>query len=323
MSTLRVIMAVLVLMLTGTAVATASPQYERYVALGDSYTSGPGIPWPRLDRLTCVVSTNNYPALLADNLGLGSYTDGSCSGADTTDMTQPQVPPIPIGTHAPQFSFLRANTDLVTIGIGGNDFSVFGDLTSTCPDLRASDPTGTPCQDHFTVNGVDTMKEKVAMTGDRVQAVLAGVHQLSPNAKVVLVGYPRIAPPSGTCPDVLPFADGDLRWLDSVEVALNTALAKAAANDGATTFVDMYPASLGHDACAGRNAWIQGKDTNLLAAVAYHPFKSGMVGMATQISQALGVRIRAGGRAVPRSVPKSVVGDRATVTLLTKVGYHG
>ena len=284
-STLRVIIAVFVLFLSGTAVATAAPKYERYVALGDSYTSAPGVLWPRLDRLTCYTSTNNYPALLADNLGLGSYTDGSCGGADTTNMTDPQVPPIPIGTHPAQFSYLRANTDLVTVGIGGNDFGVFGELTGTCPDLRPADPAGSPCKDKYVVNGTDTMKEKVAMTGGRVQAVLAGVHQRSPGAKVVLVGYPRIAPPSGTCPDVLPFADGDVAWLNDVEMALNTALAKAAANDGATTFVDMYPASLGHDACAGSNAWIQGKDTDFFAAVAYHPFKAGMVGMATQISK--------------------------------------
>ncbi|MEV4310776.1 SGNH/GDSL hydrolase family protein [Actinocrispum sp. NPDC049592] len=323
MSTLRVIMATAVLFLSGTAVATAAPQYERYVALGDSYTSGPGIPWPRLDRLTCYTSTNNYPALLADNLGLPSYTDGSCGGADTTNMTQPQTPPIPIGQHPPQFSFLRADTDLVTIGIGGNDFGVFGQLTGTCPGLRSSDPTGSPCKNQFVVNGVDTMKEKVAMTGGRVREVLAGVHQRSPQAKVVLVGYPRIAPPSGTCPNVLPFADGDLPWLDEVEQALNAALQGAAAADGNTTFVDMYPASLGHDACAGRNAWIQGKDTNLFAAVAYHPFKSGMVGMANQISTVLGAKIGAGKRAVPRSVDPRVVGDAATVTRLTKAGYHG
>jgi lysophospholipase L1-like esterase len=322
-STLRVIMAVVVLFLSGTAVATAAPQYGRYVALGDSYTSGPGILWPRLDRLTCYTSTNNYPALLADNLGLRSYTDGSCGGADTTNMTTPQVPPIPIGTHPAQFSYLRANTDLVTVGIGGNDFSVFGTLTSTCPGLRASDPAGAPCRAQFTVNGVDAMKAKVAMTGDRVRDVLAGVHQRSPQAKVVLVGYPRIGPPSGTCPDVLPFADGDLVWLNEVEMALNAALAKAAANDGNTTFVDMYPASLGHDACAGGNAWIQGKDSNLFAAIAYHPFKSGMAGMANQISRVLGAWTGAGTRAVPRSVDKSVVGNRMTVTLLTKAGYHG
>jgi lysophospholipase L1-like esterase len=308
-STLRVIIAALVLFLTGTAVATAAPRYERYVALGDSYTSAPGVPWPRLDRLACYTSTNNYPALLADNLGLSSYTDASCGGADTTNMTQPQTPPIPLGTHPAQFSYLRANTDLVTIGIGGNDFGVFGDLTGTCPQLRASDPTGSPCKNRYTVDGADTMKAKVAETGQRVRAVLAGVHERSPEAKVVLVGYPRIAPPSGTCPDVLPFADGDVAWLNEVEIALNAALADAANADGDTTFVDMYPASLGHDACAGSAAWIQGKDTNLLAAIAYHPFKSGTVGMATEISKTLGTRVKAHREALPQSVDRALVGD--------------
>ncbi|WP_260478911.1 SGNH/GDSL hydrolase family protein [Kibdelosporangium aridum] len=324
MNTLRVIMVSVLAFLLVTPVAAAAPTartYERYVALGDSYTSGPGIPWPRLDRLACFTSTNNYPALLADNLGLRSYTDGSCGGADTTNMLNPQTPPLPLGQHPPQFSFLRADTDLVTIGIGGNDFGVFGDLTSTCPDLRASDPAGAPCQRHYTVNGVDTMKQKVAMTGDRVRAVLAGVHERSPNAKVLLIGYPRIVPPQGNCPDVLPIADGDLRWLDDVEQALNGALANAANADGRTTFVDMYPASLGHDACAGRDAWIQGKENNLFKAIQYHPFKSGMVGVANEISKVLGARTGTHNRQVPRSVDKAVVGDASTVTLLTRAGH--
>nr|WP_083472559.1 SGNH/GDSL hydrolase family protein [Kibdelosporangium phytohabitans] len=314
-------MVTLLACLLVTPTANAAPRYQRYVALGDSYTSGPGIPWPRLDRLACYTSTNNYPALLADNLGLRSYTDASCGGADTTNMLAPQKPPLPFGTHPAQFSFLRADTDLVTVGIGGNDFGVFGELTGKCPELRPSDPTGSPCRTHYTVDGVDTMKQKVAMTGERVRAVLAGVHERSPAAKVVLVGYPRIAPPRGSCPDVLPIADGDLRWLDEVEQALNSALANAADADGRTTFVDMYPASLGHDACAGSAAWIQGKDNNLFAAIQYHPFKSGMVGVANEVSEALGVRGGAHGRPVPRSVDKAVVGDASTVTLLTRSGY--
>ncbi|WP_237773929.1 SGNH/GDSL hydrolase family protein [Actinosynnema sp. ALI-1.44] len=321
MKTLRVIMVTLLAFLLVTPVANATPRYHRYVALGDSYTSGPGILWPRLDRLACYTSTNNYPALLADNLGLRSYTDGSCGGADTTNMLTPQTPPLPFGTHPAQFSFLRPDTDLVTIGIGGNDFGVFGQLTSKCPELRPTDPGGSPCRSFHVVDGVDTMKQKVAMTGDRVRAVLAGVHERSPSAKVLLVGYPRIAPPRGNCPSVLPIADGDLRWLDDVEQALNSALAKAAADDGRTTFVDMYPASLGHDACAGRAAWIQGKDNNLFTAIQYHPFKSGMVGVANQISKVLGVRGGAHERAVPRSVDKAVVGDASTVTLLTRSGH--
>ncbi|AXB46030.1 SGNH/GDSL hydrolase family protein [Amycolatopsis albispora] len=270
----------------GTGVASASPGYEHYVALGDSYTSGPLIPFMRLDPLGCARSTNNYPSYLARNLDVDRFTDVSCGGADTTHMTAAQS--VPLGSNPPQFTALKAGTDLVTIGIGGNDFGVFGTLISECPPLREQDPTGTPCRDKFTVNGVDTIKQRIEQTGTRVTAVLDGVHERSPDAKVLLVGYPRIGPPTGTCPDILPFADGDLRWLDSVEQALNDALAKAAAEDGDTTFVDMYPASLGHDACApGGAAWIQGKDINLFAAANYHPRRAGMAGVATEVQAVL------------------------------------
>jgi hypothetical protein len=109
--------------------------------------------------------------------------------------------------------------------------------------------------------------------------------------------------------------------LNDVEEALNAALLNAADADGNTTFVDMYPASLGHDACAAGAAWIQGKDTNLFAAIAYHPFKSGMVGMANQVSKALGAKTGSGRLAVPRSVDKSVVGDVSTVIRLAQAGH--
>ncbi|GAB2762901.1 SGNH/GDSL hydrolase family protein [Amycolatopsis magusensis] len=293
----------------GTGVASAAPAYEHYVALGDSYTSGPLIPFMRLDPLGCARSTNNYPSFLARNLDVGSFTDVSCGGADTTNMTAAQS--VPLGSNPPQFNALKADTDLVTIGIGGNDYGVFGTLVGDCPPLREQDPTGSPCRDKFTVDGVDTIKQRIEQTGTRVTAVLDGVHERSPNAKVVLVGYPRIGPPTGTCPNILPFADGDLRWLDSVEQELNGALAKAAAEDGDTTFVDMYPASLGHDACApGGAAWIQGKDINLLAALNYHPRRSGMIGVATQVQGALTGKTPAKLKAPAYDGP---VADRKTV----------
>ncbi|GHF61960.1 lysophospholipase L1-like esterase [Amycolatopsis bartoniae] len=265
---------------------TASAQtehYSRYVALGDSYTAGPLIPLQRLDPLGCLRSTSDYPAQLALRLLVPSFTDVSCSGADTTDMTAPQQ--VTLGTNPPQLDALRADTDLVTLGIGGNDYGVFGTLVGTCPGLRASDPTGNPCQRQFTVDGVDTMKAKISQTQGNITAVLTEIHRRSPQAKVLAIGYPRIAPPSGTCPNVLPFADGDYAWLNSVEEALNQAVAKAAADSG-SSYVDTFGPSLGHDACAGAAAWINGKDLKLTAAP-YHPNFAGMTGLAAIIQAAL------------------------------------
>src|SRR5918992_6012306 len=70
--------------------AQAESATARYVALGDSFTSGPLIPVQYGTPLGCLRSTNNYPALLARRLNPGTFVDVSCGGADTADMTSAQ-----------------------------------------------------------------------------------------------------------------------------------------------------------------------------------------------------------------------------------------
>ena len=273
-----VVVTSLVCLGTGAA-AAATPTYSRYVALGDSYTSGPFIPVQRLDPLGCGRSTANYPSVVSNSLHVGEFTDVSCAGADTTNMTRPQSVPFN-GTNQPQLGALRIDTDLVTLGIGGNDYGVFGSLTSTCPGLRASDPTGNPCEQHF--NG--SVTSAIDNIGPRVEAVLAAIHERSPNARVLVIGYPRIVPDRGYCADVLPFADGDYAWLNSVEEKLNLTLSDAADADGKAEYVDTFGPSRGHDACArGGSAWINGKNENIFEAAAYHPLKAGMAGVAAVV----------------------------------------
>ncbi|MGH3497852.1 MAG: SGNH/GDSL hydrolase family protein [Nocardioidaceae bacterium] len=259
--------------------AAAARPIMTYVALGDSYTAGPLIPETTGLPAGCVRSNHNYPAYLAQWLKVSplSFHDVSCSAADTTNMRHPQS--TPAGTNPPQFDALTPSTDLVTLGIGGNDFGVFGDIIATCPKLRHTDPHGAPCRRHFTVDGVDTMRAKVQRTQRRVGAVIRGIHQRSPHARVLVVGYIRIAPPTGVCPKVLPFADGDYRWANGIEVALNSAL-RSASQQHRARFLNMYPASLGHDACKGSRAWVNGKDVQPTRAYDYHPFQSGMLGIA-------------------------------------------
>lgn len=258
--------------------AVQLPSYDRYVALGDSYTSGPFVPFQRLDPLGCGRSTNNYPSLLATALDVETFVDVSCGGARTDHMTEEQD--VFGGMNAPQFDALDEQTDLVTIGIGGNDFSVFGELLDVCPAVRADDPTGAPCAEHFNQDGVDVMLERIAQTEKRVEEVLVGITERAPAADVYVVGYPRILPASGTCPDILPFADGDYPYLDGIEQALNAALSAAAERAG-VTYVDAFGPSLDHDACgATGRAWIQGQSLNIFWAAPYHPNLYGMAGVA-------------------------------------------
>ena len=88
-----VIRVVAATFLAGAALATipaaahAAPPTGRYVALGDSFTSGPLIP-TQVD-LNCVRSNRNYPSLVAASIGSSSFADVSCGGATTDDILNP------------------------------------------------------------------------------------------------------------------------------------------------------------------------------------------------------------------------------------------
>jgi lysophospholipase L1-like esterase len=251
---------------TSSTAASTSP-FPTYVALGDSYTAAPGV--PRTEQRTgCFRSSGNYPALVARRLG-STVVDVSCPGATTLDLSGKQRS----GGRAqpPQFAALTADTSLVTLGMGGNDLGLFTTLIRTCGKLSLDDPGGSPCRDVMRSGaGGDLLVEKVARIGTRVSASLQAIHRGSPNARVVLVGYPQPVPAKGTCP-ILPLAAGDYPYVRSIVADLNEALRKAADGEDAT-YVDVQKASAGHDICAGPDAWVNGNTTDLTRAIAFHPF---------------------------------------------------
>jgi lysophospholipase L1-like esterase len=176
------------------AAATTVSVSKRYVALGDSYASGPGIPVQRADPVGCQRSTHNYPARLAAALGISNYTDVSCGGARTDNMTVSQ--PVRLGPHPPQFNALTPDTDLVTVTIGGNDINI-GDLWLTCARLGATDPLGNPCERQAIADGTDLYTKRIAAAAPKVARVLEGIRAHSPHARVLVVGYLRVLPPAG------------------------------------------------------------------------------------------------------------------------------
>lgn len=265
----------------GSQGGSAAP-VSSYVALGDSYTAAPLV--PQLDVANgCFRSTNNYPHLVARSLGLSgtAFTDVSCSGAQTRDMTTSQMTGVP-----PQFDALTESTDLVTIGIGGNDSSVFGTLVGFCPTLRTSDPTGAPCRDYMRSHGEDRLFAALAQTSDRVEDVVAQVHQLAPHARVLVVGYPYIVPRHGTCPALLPLATGDYHYANQISKRLNQAL-RHAASVTHSTYIDTYAATVGHDICS-TDPWINGQFTDPARAQAFHPFAAEQQAVGDAILAALG-----------------------------------
>lgn len=252
----------------------------KYVALGDSFTAGPLVPVTDLAS-GCFRSDHNYPALLAERLDVVEFVDVSCSGASTKDLTTRQHT-FAGAVLPPQIHAVDQDTTLVTVGIGGNDFGLYGRLASTCLRLRDQDPQGAPCE---AAEG-EAVREETERIGDRVRDVLDRIQRrAAPDARVVLVGYPRIAPSEGACPELLPFAAGDVGFADRVLRQLNRALARAADRAGAE-FVDLYAASRGHSVCSD-TPWVNGAVTKQREAAALHPYLRGMRGAARAIAEHL------------------------------------
>jgi lysophospholipase L1-like esterase len=265
-------------LLIGTPANAAAPT-GRYVALGDSYTSGPLIP-SQVD-LNCTRSNHNYPSLVTASIHSSSFTDVSCGGATTSDIlnagTGELGQPVPA-----QISAVTAGTALVSVGIGGNDIG-FTDIIETCAEDSLSSPLGSPCENEYTAGGTDQLRARINAAAPKVAAVLRAVHAAAPGARVLVVGYTAILPDSGLgCWPVVPIAYGDVSYLRGIEKALNSMLASTAAGNGAT-YVDVYTPSIGHDACKGSGTrWTEGLIPGT-AAAPFHPNATGEQGMANAV----------------------------------------
>lgn len=224
--------------------AGASPAAEplEYVALGDSYSAGSGVLPIDFSSPLCLRSTANYPHVIAERTG-AQLTDVTCGGAQTKHFTESQHPGV-----GPQIEALSAETDLVTLTIGGNDSSTFVNAILSCGTAGVLHfGQGSPCRDQYGSSFEDTIEES---TYPALVSALQEVRAKAPNAEVAVLGYPWI-PPAASVPSCfvkLPIASGDVPYVRGIQERLNTVVERAAQETGAT-FVDFAQESEGHDAC--------------------------------------------------------------------------
>ena len=261
-----------------------------YVALGDSYTAGLGIPEQTGATAGCGQSTSSYPFLVAHSLRL-DLTDMSCSSATIPDMTAAQ--PTGDGTNPAQLSALSPGTALVTVSIGGNDIGLI-DIVTKCTELDlvpaligGGSSTLTPCEDFYTSGGADQIRQRIQAVTGHLAGTLTQIRERAPRARVYVVGYPDLLPAGGGgCGGALGITAGDIAFLNREEVRLNGTLEQAAraAGDG---YVDTYAPSQGHDACsAPASRWLEPLLTSA-AAAPLHPNAAGERGMADAVVEAV------------------------------------
>ena len=234
----------------GATAPAAASAYQEYVALGDSWsadvviadTDGP--PDSTYAPTGCAQSHRNYPKLLAAALDVPTFRDATCGSAKTDDFYSPQTG-LPTGeTNPAQFDRLTPTTDLVTVGIGGNDAGFAG----AAMDCISPSPEGAHCKEKYTAGGTDQLEQRINESEPKLVAALQEIHRRSPNARVLMLDY-LAGIPEHACYPTVPISESDMAYLYATFQKLNAMVKRAAAAGGAE-FVDTYTPSVGRHVCA-------------------------------------------------------------------------
>ncbi|MCX6399079.1 MAG: SGNH/GDSL hydrolase family protein [Propionibacteriales bacterium] len=238
---------------------------DKYVALGDSYTSG-GYLGEQTGAEGCLQSDANYPHLVAKALDL-ELDDVSCGGARPDHLENPQLPVG--GRVAPQLDAVTKDTKLVTLSLGGNQDGLFASVVVTCVNLGGKDPGGQPCTDLAEQRKAKLDRGLKKITKE-IKDGIGKILERAPKARVIVVGYPQIVPATGWCP-ALPLAPADYGVGRQVFHDVTEALRKGA-EEADAEYVDVWSLSEGHDICA-KDPWVEGAARNPeRKGFAYHPY---------------------------------------------------
>jgi lysophospholipase L1-like esterase len=245
LGSLAAVLAFIAALLVVTPAGAAGPSY---VALGDSYSSGVGTRTYIDDGTSCERSVYAYPYLIAQARGY-SLNFQACSGATTATVTSSQL------------SALSTSTKYVTISVGGNDAGFSSVITNCALPSWASDCAGKVATANTFIT--DTLP-------GRLSTLYASIRSKAPNAKVVVVGYPRLFN-GEDCNAATFFSPDDESKLNATADLMNSKLAAAAAAKG-FTFANPTSRFIGHAVC-GDPEWLNGLSDP--TSDSYHPNKTG------------------------------------------------
>ncbi|MCW3016375.1 MAG: Triacylglycerol lipase [Solirubrobacterales bacterium] len=228
-------------------VFTASAAAERYVALGDSYSSGTGT--RTYFDSGCQRSVYSYPYLLSQQRANTQLVFAACSGAKTGDVLNNQV------------SQLTTATGIVTITVGGNDAG-FSSVITEC----AKPEWASVCDTR-----VNSAKSYISNTlPGQLNNVYSQIKSRAPSARVIVLGYPRLFM-GVDCNGGTWFDSDDMVMLNQTADLLNSVLSGRAAAYG-FTFKNPTSAFTGHAICSSTE-WLNGLSNPV--GESYHPNRTG------------------------------------------------
>ena len=245
------VVAVLVAGLVAAVPAQAAG--ARYVAMGDSYSSGVGSGSYISASGSCLRSTLAYSQLWANTHAPASYVSVACSGAKTTDV------------NANQLSALSTATTLVSISIGGNDVG-FASVMQDC-----------------VIYGTSTCVSEVNAAENTARTQLPGwlattfnnIRSRAPNARVVVLDYPRFYHDVWYCVGLSSTSRAKIN--EGADV-LDGVIQSAVSGRSNFYFADVRAAfANGHQICDGSASWLHSVEWSNITE-SYHPTAAGQSG---------------------------------------------
>ncbi len=273
---LALVLAALLLPGAGAFAAADIPD-GRYVALGDSYSSGKGVePYETVNGEVgpCYRSPGAYPSLLADRVAATRFESWACSGAHVFQLSSRTVstdePPfddparVPPGTpYQSYLDRLDGGVSLVTLTIGGHDAG-FGDVMFDCVQ-----PFWLGTCDDLDPEVQDDLARLPSRLVPLYRSIRAKVH---PEARVLVLGYPQLFPddPGGVCVDGGFINADERRWLNEIAIQLNTIIAESTGAVPGVEFVSVRDAFETHEICGSEEAYLIGASLQH-PGNSYHP----------------------------------------------------
>lgn len=253
-------LSALALLGTGLVAATTAsatpPSPVVYDALGDSYGSGFGVP----PYEECGRSAAAYAVQIDGRMRIDLDDFAACAGATTASL------------NATQLTALDAETDLVTVSVGGNDIG-WGLVVGACVVGGDAQCAGAVAQATGVIQNVLPVL---------LDATYAQIAAAAPDAHVVVTGYPRLFSPEFG--DYVQASPAEQQAMNDGADLLNSVIAERAAVHG-FQFVDVTKRFVGHGVNAPR-PWVLGLEDPGL----FHPNLAGYRAYAAAVTSALNPR---------------------------------
>jgi lysophospholipase L1-like esterase len=239
----------------------------RYVALGDSFSSGHGASSSYVDN-KCRLSDSAYPKQFFDldkaiaAPSVATFVNKACTGAKVADVLNNQL------------GALQPDTTLVTITVGGNDLN-FASVATTCV-------LGTSGECDAALNKLNL--QDTSQLDASIHDLLGKIAERSPKADVYLLGYPIIFA-TGAC-GALAISEENRDFMTTIQTRFNGELKDAVNGVGARVgFLDTDPSFVGHRVCDSES-WINSVTDAIFkldSGAAYHPNEKGHNAIASAV----------------------------------------